>query len=170
MKTGDFKIVAGIICILAFTDTALMYSEDLDDTVEHLSTPVIFNPSAPSEATTSTTEVPTTPSPLAAYRLEDYPWARGLIDAPSDTLRLRLGNGTEISLRLAKDVKDEPEGAGEECTPSAAGGAGACTYLGRCAAARALTAQSYEGLYCVRDGYAGICCPKDDNSQPTAKH
>ncbi|GBP41495.1 hypothetical protein EVAR_24414_1 [Eumeta japonica] len=42
---------------------------------------------------------------------------------------------------------DEPEGAGEECAPSAAGGAGACTYLGRCAAARALTALSYARLY-----------------------
>ncbi|GBP41494.1 hypothetical protein EVAR_24413_1 [Eumeta japonica] len=48
---------------------------------------------------TSTTEVPTTPSPLAAYRLEDYPWARGLIDLTRNTLLLR--DGTVVTLRLA---------------------------------------------------------------------
>ncbi|GBP41493.1 Inter-alpha-trypsin inhibitor heavy chain H3 [Eumeta japonica] len=136
--------------------------------VQSTDVPLNLIPSSIAPTSTSTTEVPTTPSPLAAYRLEDYPWARGLIDAPSDTLRLRLGNGTEISLRLAKDRQDEPEGAGEECAPSAAGGAGACTYLGRCAAARALTALSYARLYCVRDGYAGVCCPTASNSEPTA--
>ncbi|GBP41489.1 Inter-alpha-trypsin inhibitor heavy chain H3 [Eumeta japonica] len=208
---------------------------------------------------TSTTEVPTTPSPLAAYRLEDYPWARGLIDAPSDTLRLHLGNGTEISLRLAKDRQTLSAGAGPtprstaaaglslrishprltsqfsrdrgalaccymrrvapfsrnepgevssvtaqrpsaytrrtasaagrlrthqvirmtRClefgtsprargAPSAAGGAGACTYLGG-ARPRAPSPRSpYVRLYCVRDGYAGVCCPTASNSEPTA--
>ncbi|XP_072935766.1 inter-alpha-trypsin inhibitor heavy chain H4-like isoform X2 [Epargyreus clarus] len=109
-----------------------------------------------SEEPSTTTEQASTSSPLELYSLEEFSWVLPLLDAASDSLILNV-NGTQLHLKLAKDITAAPtDGAACE----AGGAAARCRYLPRCAAARALSVDLYQAAYCELDnGYAGVCCP-----------
>ncbi|XP_072935761.1 inter-alpha-trypsin inhibitor heavy chain H4-like [Epargyreus clarus] len=98
--------------------------------------------------------------PLEPYSLKEFPWALSLLDAASDSLVLHV-NGTQVNLKLTKDINTAPAG-GAACSPPGmpAGMSASCQYLPRCAVVRNISARMYETLYCVlENGYAGVCCP-----------
>ncbi|XP_047515007.1 inter-alpha-trypsin inhibitor heavy chain H4-like isoform X2 [Pieris napi] len=106
----------------------------------------------------------TTPSVVQQSTVAQLSWVATLCEAYTKSYNFTV-NGTEISLKLPAESEPVPRTTGGDasCEKAVGGEAGLCVYLTRCRSAKNVTMEQYEEFYCVvGNGYAGICCVKED--------